>query len=518
MKKLTEYLQENKINFTEIEGNYFKINGEIYYHIEPDEEGKVITDQLILMSGKQDVGYYIFYFGGRYYYSPTLKNPEFNELKYVGTSVSQTDIRVPFLGVHGSYEVLNGSRQYKDWCKKANFLGIDKLGILEKNTLAGTMKFQQECLSNNITPILGATYTVLREKEDLKYDIKLIVKNKTGWENILKINKEVNIVNKGYISENKLLFLLSGILPILDPKSLKYDSIFPLDLSKEMHYQLDTVKYENNERDKDYLINLQKYYQSDLKPIFITDAYYLDKEDVIAKDILNEVSGVREPESHNQYFKDADDYFMELSEIFEGDESLISTFEVAISNLLEVTQSCNFLIETGKKHLPKYIMNEGEKEIAETNEDLYWYYIEQGIKEKCPPNEIDKWVDRIQKEDEVIAYGGMRDYFLINRDQIRYCADNEIITGTARGSAAGSLISFLMGITKINPFDYDLIFERFLTKGRVGKEAEDKQIIVETDEGKIKIWHDELVKVKRDSKEMKVEACKLKENDIILDY
>ena len=517
MNKLQSYLQDNKINFTQVNNEQVNIDDTIYHLIQPDEEGQVITDQLALMTSKQQTDYYVFFFGGRYYYSEKLVKPDFNELKYVGSSISQTDIRVPFLGVHGAYEVLNGSRQYKDWINKAKFLKIDKLGILEKNTLAGTLKFQQECISNEITPIIGVTYTVYRQQEDFKYNIKLIVKNKTGWGNLLKINKEVMTVNNGLIHESKLLSLLNGIIPILDPKSLPYSSIFPLDFGVK-YYQLDTVEYKNNKRDKEYLINLQQYYNSELEPVFITDAYYLDKEDSIAKKLLNEISGVREHEASNQYFKDTDDYFSELSAIFAGDENLITIFEKSISNLLDIVNSCNFLIETGKKHLPKYIMNEDEKKIAKNNYDLYWHYVEVGLQEKAPKEDMDKWIDRVQVEDEVIGYGGMRDYFLINRDQIRYCVDSNIITGTARGSAAGSLISYLLGITKINPFDYDLIFERFLTKSRAGKEVDDKMIILNTDEGEVRLWHDDLIKIEKESKEILIEACKLKENDIVLEY
>jgi hypothetical protein len=76
----------------------------------------------------------------------------------------------------------------------------------------------------------------------------------------------------------------------------------------------------------------------------------------------------------------------------------------------------------------------------------------------------------------------------------------------------------LLGITKINPFDYDLIFERFLTKSRAGKEVDDKMIILNTDEGEVRLWHDDLVKIEKESKEILIEACKLKENDIVLEY
>lgn len=479
MDKFKEYLSNNKIQFEETGFKKVTIGENIYHLVIPNEEGKIFTEDLVLITEYEDCDFYVFEFGGRYFYTPTgtEDDVQFNELKYIGEVENYTEIYAPFLGIHGPYEILNGSREYKDWIKKAKFLGCDTLGICEKNTLAGAMKFQMECGYNGITPIIGATYSIYNFKKDFKYDVKCYVKDGEGWNNILKINKEINAGNK-YILESDFLKLTNGLIIVFNPATLKFEDNFILDLNGVNYFQLDPIEYTNNKRDKDYLLNLQKYYDSvpKLKPIFITDAYYLDKEDSVIKTLLNEVSGVREPEAKNQYFKSVDDYFNELSPLFNKDDNFLLMFIEAIENIKVIVSECDFKIDIMHKHLPKYIMSKDEKKKYKNNEDLFWGAIEDGLESKKLQEDRDTCINRIGVEYNVISQGKLQDYFLINRDQMNFCNENEIYTGPGRGSASGSLISYCMGITKVDPFEYDLIFERFLTEERAKNKIADIDI------------------------------------------
>lgn len=458
MNSLIDYLNANKIAFTSNE-NTFIISGKTYIHI---DRSPCFTDEFILMADPVECDFYIFYFGGRWYFTPvgSEQSVQFNELKYIGKSTSE--ISLPFLGVHGCYEILNGSREYKDWVKKAKFLGIDTLGICEKNTLAGTFKFQQTCKDAGIKPVIGVTYTIYRVKEDIKYDLKIYAENQNGWANLLKLNKLASETGN-LIPESKFLSLIDGLIIIIDTKSLKFENVFPLNLHVNF-YALDTVHFENENRDKDYLLNLQKYIQSEFKPVLLTDAYYLDSEDYVAKIILNEVSGVRDPESKNQYFKSAEDILTELGYLFQNSDTMYGLLQKAVENLLSVAEACQFSIPTGEKHLPKYIMNESEKKDFESNEDLFWHYIQEGMTEKAAFE--DQYLQSIEKEYEIIDHGHLQDYFLINRDQVQWAKDNGIMVGIGRGSAPSFVTTWLMGITGIDPIKYKLIPERFLTKHR----------------------------------------------------
>lgn len=476
MKELIEYLERKKIKYQEIDENHIRINDEVYFLVIPNEEGLLFSSEFMLMTNYQNCDKYVYSFGGKWYWESKSdsESPKLNELIYIGKS--QDDIETKsFLGVHGGYEILNGSRLYGDWCKKAKFLGCETLGILEKNTLAGVLKFQLECKKNGIKPIIGATYTVFREEQDYRYDIKLFVKNEVGWENILLINKEVNVLNFKYITESRLSELIDGLVIIVDPKSLDFSELGNiLKKFKVDYYQLDTIEFENNDTDKRYLENLRKFYSSSLEPISITDAYYLEQEHYDIKSKLNSISGVRESVSKNQFFKSKGEYFDELNLLFNlSDEvNLFNTFEQAIKNEKIVCDDCVFSIRLGERFLPKYEMNEYQKIKFKDNEDLFWYLIEDGLKRKIKENHK-IYLERIDKEFSVIEKGDVIDYFLILWDIIIFARENNILVGVGRGSAGGSIISYLLDIIQLDPIEFDLLFERFLNEGRIVKSLPD---------------------------------------------
>jgi DNA polymerase-3 subunit alpha len=472
MEELISYLDDNFITNKVIDSNLINIDGKICVLVKPNEEGKLFTDNLTLITEIFKEDFYIFKFGGIWYYTPcgTETSPKFNILKYFGKAIDEIGfMNVPFLGIHGKYEILNGSRDYNDWCSKAKFFGIETLGICEKNTLAGVLNFQLSCQKNNIKPIIGATYTV--DRNGLKYDIKLYVRNNIGWYNLLKINKHVKVEEGQFIYEKDLLKLLGGLFVVLDPKSLEFENIFPLDLKikDNIFYQLDTVEFDSNDFDKNYLINLKKYFESDIPPIFIIDAYYLDKEDAHIKTKLNTIKGDFELKSSNQYFKNANEWIIELDTLFnKEDVRFDESVNNAIKNVNYISENSDFFINTTERHLPIYEMKPDESKIFKTNEDLFWYLIEKGLSDKnIPESELEFYIKRVETEFNVIEKGGVIDYFLILWDIIDWCHKNDILTGIARGSAGGSLIAYLMGITFINPIEFNLLFERFLNEGRI---------------------------------------------------
>jgi DNA polymerase-3 subunit alpha len=462
MKELHSYLTNQRIIFEPISEETLKIGEHIIYLVQPDDENFLFNKSFQLLVEDQECDFYAFNFGGQWYYTDNPDKPQLTPLKYIGKSECDS---MPFLGIHGKYDILSGSRSYKDWCKKAKWMGVETLGICEKNTLSGTLSFQMECVKNGIKPILGATYTV--DRKDFKYDIKCYAKNKEGWSNLLAINKEVKIENGGFIKEVDLFKLLGGLYIVLDPKSLDFDQLFPLNLSDlNLFYQLDSVEFTSNDKDKWYLENMKKYLFSDIPPVFIVDAYYLDKEDAHIKKTLNSISNKFEYESSNQHFKDFSEYLEELNPLFGEDTFFENKISQAVSNLLKIEKNCNFAIDTKSKHLPKYQMTKEEKIKFKTNEDLFWSLIEEGLREKGLPGRESEEFERIEKEVEIINYGNLQDYFLINWDQTKFCHSNDIVAGVGRGSSLGFLTSYCLDITKIHPFKYDLIAERFLTKER----------------------------------------------------
>ena len=155
MNNLTQYLKDNFIKFEQVSENIVKIEEKNYQLVFPDKDG-VLFDSLFQMTcDDTEEDNYVFEFGGKWYWTPKGRetNPQLNPLKYIGKANVEQPY-MPWLGIHGKYEILNGSRDYVDWCKKAKFLKCDTLGICELNTLAGVLQFQEECKSNNIKSII----------------------------------------------------------------------------------------------------------------------------------------------------------------------------------------------------------------------------------------------------------------------------------------------------------------------------------------------------------------------------
>lgn len=476
MEELVKYLTLNKIKFAVDDPDFIYINEEFHALLVPNEKGVLFTERFMLIVEEQFkiADKYVFNFGGRWYVESkaTIEKPQLTPLKYIGRSPSEIKTDA-FLGVRGGYEILNGSSLYGDWSKKAKFLGVKTLGICEKNTLAGALKFQLECQKIGIKPVIGATYTVFRESEDFKYDIKVFTKDEEGWLNLLSLNKEVNVLNSKFVTEDRLMELTTGLFIIIDPKSIGFKQVDRRLKSIIDFYQLDTVAYTNEERDKDYLENLKLFVRSDMKPISLTDAFYLDQNQSHIKRTLNSMSGVREPDSDNQYFKDKEDYSTELEQLFNfQDDSFFTVYAQALANENKVSEGCNFTVQLGGRHLPKYQMTEEEGANFATNEDLFWYLIEDGLKRKAGPD-FNKYIERVEIEFKVINKGDVLDYFLILWDIIKYARTQDILVGIGRGSVGGSIISYFLDIIQLDPIEFNLLFERFINEGRIVKSLPD---------------------------------------------
>lgn len=481
LNNLKQYLSENFISFTihqEDDPPIIKINEKLYELFQPNEDGVFFDCDFHWDCDKTEYDGYIYNFGGFWYFlnKEEESSVKLRRLKWIGEVLFENPgFQVDyFLGVHGPFEMLNGTGSYEDWIKKAKFLGIKKLGLCEKGTLAGTFKFQSACQKEGISSILGMEVPVRDEKKDLSYTIKAFVKDEIGWQSLLEINKKINIDNSGFISSDDLIERRKGLILIIDPKTVEFKDL-PLAwrtmFQHQFYYQLDTVEYKKEERDTWYLKNLKKFFESKIPPIAMCDAWYLEKEYSILRTQLNKVAGTMNYESANQHFKNGQEYFYELQTLFKDSfERFLDNYEKAIVNLAEVCEKCNYTIETDKRHLPRYIMTEEELKKYKNNEEMFETLVYKGLEhhmELFEENSDDVLAERIEREIEVIRFGGVIDYFLVLRDIVNWCEKEGILLGAGRGSAAGSLVVYLLGITKVDPMKYNLLFERFLNKGRI---------------------------------------------------
>src|SRR5690349_18120957 len=160
----------------------FKLDGKDYLYLN-HKEGKIFDQDFNLILSAEEkleilVDYYCFEFGGKIYRTSVKEEKvKLEVLKHIGKADGETGF--DYLGVHGGYELCGGSRTYEDWCKKAKFFDVKVLGICEKHTLAGVLKFQMACDKAGIKSIIGETITV--KGKESEYKVKLYVKDEVGW-------------------------------------------------------------------------------------------------------------------------------------------------------------------------------------------------------------------------------------------------------------------------------------------------------------------------------------------------
>lgn len=472
--ELEEYLSSNTIQYTSDRENYtVSFDGKTYELFSSNDDGYFFDEDFRWDNETTEYDGYVFRFGGVWYTieKGQERDPKLNRVKWRGQS-EVAGLSSNFLGVHGSFELLNGTSLYSDWVKKAKFLGIERLGIVEKGTLAGALKFQNACKSVGIIPVFGLEVPVKDEKKDVSFTYKIYAQNEKGWQHLLALNKVINCDSSGkFITPKDISEHTEDVFIVFDPKTIDYTDVPILLRNKHnVFWQADTVEYAKFNRDTEYLTNFEAFYKSKMKPVVLCDAFYIEPEYYILRETVNKIGKKVNHKSYNQYFKDEVTYMEELLSLF-GDQSVGEAFYLkARKNMDMIAESCNFEIPTDSRHLPRYEMTKEEKEKYESNEDMFDFLIYEGIENKPKLLEDyseDVLVERIERESDTIKFGDVVDYFLILRDIVNWCKGNDILLGGGRGSSAGCLISYLFGIVNTNALKFNLLFERFLNKGRV---------------------------------------------------
>ena len=511
LEKLTKYLDDKLIQYN-IEGEIIEINDTSYSLV--DESETIFNEDMEFEpsdNGLQIDGW-IYEFAGRFY-TQNIEDEELTltELIYEGDSKQKLPTK-SFLGIRSGYELGNGLGKYSNYVKKAKFLGTQSLGICEKNTLAGALNFQKECIANDIKSIIGMTISV--QGDNCIYDAKVYAKNFQGWLALLKFNTIINVDEQNTIGLDLIAYYKKDIYFIADPKSMPYNELNDL----FDFYQLETVKFLDEEKDVEFLNNIELYLNSDSKPISITDSFYLEQEDFQTREFVWTFLKKFDDRTDNQYFKNKDQYAKELIQMFDtADTSWIALFKAAVKNENELVNNCNFKYDTDTRHLPRYIMNKEESRKFPTNEKLFLHLIKLGLEKKGL--DIADYIDRLKEEISVLKQGDVIDYFLSQYDVMKFGQEKGMLTGLGRGSAPGSLIAYLLDITRINPLDFDLLFERFLNSGRMGSFEDRPEYKIETDTGEeITFQEGDLIRIIRDERETVVFIEDLKENDEIVRY
>lgn len=408
------------------------------------------------------------------------------------------------LHVHTEYSLLDGSGKISKLVERTKELGMKSIAITDHGTMYGAVDFYRACVDAGIKPIIGCEIYVAAKSMYIKepdldnetHHLVLLVKDNTGYENLMKIVSTASIEgfyykprvdheflrahSEGIIATSACLGgevqsnLLRGNKEKAKRIALMYKEIFKDEFYLELQYHGMTEQLTVNE----LIIELAK--ECDIPLICTNDIHYINKKDSHSHEILLCIQTGKTMEDEKRMRYPSDEFYLKSPEEM---GKIFSYVPEALENTVKIAEKCNFDYEFHVSKLPKFPLPEGADPYEYLKETCYMGLFERydffqelrgkkldldRIKELCSMNhEVKELCDRLEFELNIIKQMGYIDYFLIVWDFIKFANDNGIPTGPGRGSAAGSLVAFTLGITKIDPIKYNLIFERFLNPERV---------------------------------------------------
>lgn len=389
------------------------------------------------------------------------------------------------LHTHSHYSMLDGLGKINDLVKKAVSFEMPALALTDHGVMYGAVEFYKAAQKSKIKPIIGLEAYVARNGHlnkrsqiDLKpYHLILLAKNDEGYRNLVKLTTIAHLDGFYYKPriDWELLQKHSGglicLTACLAGELSNHIINKRLDLAKEMigryqalfghdNFYLE-VQYNPGLRQQ-LLVNEEIYRlsQSMGAPVVATnDVHYIEKSDDEVQDILLCIQMKKVLSDKDRMSMLGEDFsFLSPQEM----KNNFFDHPEAISNTLKIAEQCNFEMKLGGVILPNFPLPE-KKDANEYLRDL----CQAGLAKRFPAQVNSDILERMDYELNIITKTGYAGYFLIVADFINWAKDQDIVVGPGRGSAAGSLVSYLIGITNIDPLKYDLVFERFLNPERI---------------------------------------------------
>jgi len=396
------------------------------------------------------------------------------------------------LHVHSQYSLLDGAVRFEEAFELAKKYGMDALALTDHGNMFGAVEFYQMAIRHGIKPIVGCEIYVspgsrferkTGEGGDGNYHLTLLVKNETGYFNLIKLVTLAYFegfyykprVDKELLSKyNEGLIALSGCMKGEIATHANRGEMKKALQSAEEYRRIFSdgrffIEIQNNGVENQLQVNerlLEVGHRFSLPAVATNDCHYLHRKDAKAQEVLLCIqTGKTLQDSDRMKFSSDEFYFKSPREMAD----LFRDTPEAITHSAEIAEQCNLEIRFNEKHIPKITVPAGE-----TAESYLEKLAKEGLERRLSRYDGEKdfkdrsahYRGRLEEELKIIKSMGYPGYFLIVYDFIHYAKSHQIPVGPGRGSVAGSLVAYALNITDLDPIEYDLIFERFLNPGR----------------------------------------------------
>ncbi len=389
------------------------------------------------------------------------------------------------LHVHTEYSLLDGSNKIKECVARVKELGMNSVAITDHGVMFGVIDFYRAAKAAGIKPILGCEVYVAPGSrfdkeatgngEDRYYHLVLLAENDLGYHNLMKIVSKgftegyyykprvdlevLKEYHEGIIALSACLAgevqknIMRGMYGEAKEAAFRYQEIFG-----EGNFFLELQDHGMQEQKMVNQALLRMSNETGIELVATNDIHYTYAEDEKPHDMLLCIQTGKKLADEDRMRYDGGQYYIKS----EDEMKMLFPYALqALENTQKIADRCNVEIEFGVTKLPKYDVPDGYSSWEYLNKLCY-----EGLEERYP-NGDDSLKERLKYELSIIQSMGYVDYFLIVWDFIKYARDHQIMVGPGRGSAAGSIVAYCLGITSIDPIKYQLLFERFLNPERV---------------------------------------------------
>lgn len=388
------------------------------------------------------------------------------------------------LHVHSEYSLLDGACRIKDLVSEAKRQGMKALALTDHGVMYGAISFYKACLEEGIKPIIGVEAYVTNQPLDEKlkkgeqelYHLVLLAENMTGYRHLMKLTTKAHLegfyykprVTKEWLRQfSEGLICLSGCLAgEIAQKLLKDEyskakeaALEYLDIFGAGNFFLELQDHGLLEQKKVNVQLLRLSEELGLPLVVTNDVHYIYQEDAFTHDCLLCIgTGKKMADSERLKFPGKEFYLKSKEEMVR----LFPHLPEAYENTVKIAERCQLDIPLGQRIIPAYPVPKGHTSLSYLKEKC-----EEGLLQRYPQGVSQEVRQRLNYELEVIGQMGYADYFLIVWDFMKFAHEQGIMTGPGRGSAAGSLVAYVLKITNIDPVKYNLLFERFLNPERI---------------------------------------------------